>query len=131
MPLNRDNTQSFEYRRNECCHKILDRLYRRLSPIMREGTLDNAMKGIEGKITSNSIFTWVDTSDLVTELNEPDHFILDCCEHLELNKHIDTLNTDKGIIYRIAFTKHGVDTFKSDYYLKENQKQDWATQLHN
>jgi hypothetical protein len=138
MPFNQDKTQSFEYRRNDCCHKILNKLYRRLSPIMREGTLGNSMKGIEGKITSNSLSSWVDTSELVEELNEPDHFILDCCEHLWRNNHVEVLRKnvdpdikDSGIIYQVMFTKHGLDAFKTDYYLKENQKQDWATQIHN
>ena len=138
MQINRDNTQSFEYRRNECCHLILDKLYRRVSPIMREGTFGNAMKGIEGKVTSNSLFAWVDTSELVTELNEPDHFILDCGEYLWRKNHVDVLRKnvdpdikDSGIIYQIMFTKQGLDIFKTDYYLKENQKQDLAKELHS
>jgi len=133
-----DKTLSFEYQRNECCHKILNTLHHRLSPIMREGIIGDFNKGIKGKITSNSLFAWVDISDLVTELNEPDHVILDCCEHLWRNNHVDVLRKnirpdqkDSGVIYQISFTKPGLDAYKTDFYFKENQKQDWATQIHN
>jgi len=123
-------TQSFEYRRNEFCHKILDALYRHASPVIRENTFGKMMEGIEGTLLSNKYFPTIDITDFSAKFNEPDIFIQDCCEYLANNKHIEpTQKTVTGIFLKIKFTKSGVDAFKTDSYLKENQKQDWATQL--
>lgn len=121
-------TQSFEYRRNEFCHKILNALYKNASPIMRQNTFGKMMEGIEGTLISKKYFPSLDISDFPTKFNEPDVFIQDCCEFLEMSNHIEAFKNN-DIIYKIKFAKTGVDAFKTDYYLKENQKQDWTTQL--
>jgi hypothetical protein len=123
-----DKTPSFEYRRNEFCHRILDTIYRHASPIIRENTFGEMIESVEGLLISKKYFLSIDIIELSAKFNEPDVFIQDCCEFLESNKHI-IASKNHDIIYNIKFTNLGVDAFKTDYYLKQNKKQDYATQL--
>ena len=88
------------------------------------------MEGIEGMLISKKYFTSVDIADFSTKFNEPDVFIQDYCEFLEMNNHIEAFKNN-DIIYKIKFTKLGVDAFKTDYYLKENKEAALLRQLQN
>lgn len=115
--------KSFEYLRNEYCHKILEALYKNASPVARELTYSQLVNGEEGKILTNEYFPAMAIDVIRDKIKKDQGFTQDCCELLAFNEHISKEDrTDKGIFLRVRFTKAGVLAFKTEYYLKENKK---------
>jgi len=124
-------TESFEYIRNKYCHEVLSALYYHSSGIAKESTLKEMVEGKDGKLISNTFFPNLDLTGLDKKLNITDVLLQDVCEYLESNNHIEAATkTTKGIFEKIKFTKPGVTAYKSNFYLKENNKQSQLEELH-
>ena len=123
--------KSFEYLRNEYCHKILEATYQNASPEARELTYSQLVYGEEGKLLSNEFFVAISIDTIRNKINKDQGFIQECCELLAFNDHISKGDrTNKGIFLRVRFTKAGVLAFKTEYYLKANKQQDQIDELH-
>ncbi len=107
------------FKLNEYSHKILDKLFFAVSPIVRHS---EPSENIESELFSTRNFPEFVVKDLGNKLNISDELMQNVCEYLRLHKHIDiTQRFNESVIVNIRANELGYKAYKFESYLEKNE----------
>lgn len=111
------------YKLNEYSHKLLDKLFSKVSPIFRHS---EPTKNIQSELFSTHNFPDFSIDSLIKEIGISDEFMQNVCEYLSLHKHIEIRETfNKSVISKIRANESGYKAYKFETYLEKNETLDY------